>query len=57
MIIFMCIQMSQVNNYRPISLLPFLSKALECAIFKQLFSYLHQNTLLDPNQSGFKAGN
>ncbi|XP_058482380.1 uncharacterized protein LOC131457848 [Solea solea] len=47
---------SEVNNYRPVSLLPFLSKTLERAIFNQLSSYLHRNNLLDPLQSGFKAG-
>ena len=45
-----------VINYRPVSLLPFLSKTLERAVFKQLSCYLHQNNLLDPHQSGFKAG-
>ncbi|KAK5913205.1 hypothetical protein CesoFtcFv8_003009 [Champsocephalus esox] len=47
---------SDVINYRPVSLLPFLSKTLERAVFKQLSCYLHQNNLLDPHQSGFKAG-
>ena len=47
---------SDVNNYRPVSLLSFLSKTLERAIFNQLSSYLHQNDLLDPHQSGFKVG-
>ncbi|XP_077938224.1 uncharacterized protein LOC144383653 [Gasterosteus aculeatus] len=47
---------SEENNYRPVSLLPFLSKTLERAIFNQLSSYLHCNNLLDPHQSGFKAG-
>ncbi|XP_075304653.1 uncharacterized protein LOC142366593 [Odontesthes bonariensis] len=47
---------SEIKNYRPVSLLPFLSKTLERAVFKQLSSYLHQNNLLDPYQSGFKVG-
>ncbi|XP_077937991.1 uncharacterized protein LOC144383603 [Gasterosteus aculeatus] len=47
---------SEENNYRPVSLLPVLSKTLERAIFNQLSSYLHCNNLLDPHQSGFKAG-
>ena len=41
-------------NYRPVSLLSFLSKTLEHAISNQLSSYLSHN-LLDPHQSGFKA--
>ncbi|XP_075313226.1 uncharacterized protein LOC142373735 [Odontesthes bonariensis] len=47
---------SEIKNYRPVSLLPFLSKTLERAVFKQLSSCLHQNNLLDPYQSGFKVG-
>uniref|UniRef100_A0A673ZSF1 Reverse transcriptase domain-containing protein n=1 Tax=Salmo trutta TaxID=8032 RepID=A0A673ZSF1_SALTR len=47
---------SHVNNYRPVSLLSFLSKTLERAILGQLSCYLSQNDLLDPNQSGFKTG-
>ncbi|KAJ8016190.1 hypothetical protein DPEC_G00004620 [Dallia pectoralis] len=47
---------SDVNNYRPVSLLSFLSKTLERVVTDQLSSYLSQNNLLDPNQSGFKTG-
>ncbi|KAM9423476.1 uncharacterized protein ACWYII_013038 isoform 2-T2 [Salvelinus alpinus] len=46
---------SDVNNYRPVSLLSFLSKTLERAVLGQLSCYLSQNDLLDPNQSGFKT--
>ncbi|KAM9485904.1 uncharacterized protein ACWYII_005901 [Salvelinus alpinus] len=46
---------SDVNNYRPVSLLSFLSKTLERAVLGQLSRYLSQNDLLDPNQSGFKT--
>ncbi|KAM9502270.1 uncharacterized protein ACWYII_000138 isoform 1-T1 [Salvelinus alpinus] len=45
---------SDVNNYRPVSLLSFLSKTLERAVLGQLSCYLSQNDL-DPNQSGFKT--
>ena len=44
-----------VHNYRPVSLLSFLSKTLERAVSNQLSLYLSQNNLLDPLQSGFKA--
>ncbi|XP_030632124.1 uncharacterized protein LOC115813708 isoform X2 [Chanos chanos] len=44
-----------VRSYRPVSLLPFLSKTLECAVYNQLSPYLLRNNHLDPNQSGFKA--
>uniref|UniRef100_A0A3B1IPZ4 Reverse transcriptase domain-containing protein n=1 Tax=Astyanax mexicanus TaxID=7994 RepID=A0A3B1IPZ4_ASTMX len=43
-----------VGNYRPVSLLSFLSKVLERAVYNQLSLFLTQNNLQDPNQSGFK---
>ncbi|KAK3571564.1 hypothetical protein QTP86_013194 [Hemibagrus guttatus] len=46
---------SLISNYRPVSLLSFLSKILERVICNQLSDYLMQNNLHDPNQSGFKA--
>ena len=45
---------SDVKNYRPVSLLSFLSKTLERVVSNQLSLHLSQNNLLDPNQSGFK---
>ena len=42
------------NNYRPISLLPVLSKPLERHVHKHLFEYLESRSLLHPNQSGFR---
>ena len=47
---------AQVENYRPISLLPFLSKVLERTVFNQVSEFLSENNLYDPNQSGFKPG-
>ncbi|XDV14498.1 hypothetical protein PO909_014740 [Leuciscus waleckii] len=47
---------SSVENYRPISLLPFITKTLERAVFNQVTSFLSQNNQLDVNQSGFKKG-
>ena len=46
---------TDIQNYRPVSLLSFLSKTLERAASEQLSLYLSQNNLLDPLQSGFKA--
>ncbi|KAK3525429.1 hypothetical protein QTP86_031555 [Hemibagrus guttatus] len=46
---------SDFSNYRPVSLLSFLSKILERVVCNQLSDYLMQNNLHDPNQSGFKA--
>ena len=45
---------TEPNDYRPISILPCFSKALEHIIHKQLTHYLYLHDLLDPYQSGFK---
>uniref|UniRef100_A0A8D3E0A7 Reverse transcriptase domain-containing protein n=1 Tax=Scophthalmus maximus TaxID=52904 RepID=A0A8D3E0A7_SCOMX len=45
---------SSLNNYRPISNLPFLSKTLECIVATQLQSHHHANKLFEPLQSGFR---
>lgn len=44
------------SDYRPISILPFLSKALEKLVHQQLNLFLSKNNLLNPLQSGFRAG-
>ena len=44
-----------LDSYRPISILLILSKILEKAVFHQLHSYLSENSLLSPYQSGFRA--
>lgn len=44
-----------LDNYRPISNLPFLSKILEKVIAKQLGSHLQKNSLYEKFQSGFRA--
>ena len=43
-----------VNNYRPISILPTLPKIIEKWIEKNLMLYLDKYTLLHKNQSGFR---
>ena len=40
------------KNYRPVSLLPILSKILEKAVFTQLVEYLDRHHLLSPNHHG-----
>ncbi len=45
-----------LENYRPVSLLPFSAKTLERVVFNQLSLFLAQNNLLDNKQSGFKKG-
>lgn len=44
------------SDYRPISILPVLSKALERLVHQQVCSYMITNKLFDPFQSGFRAG-
>ena len=40
------------NNYRPITVLPTISKILERAVHQQLYAFLSANELLTPNQFG-----
>ncbi|CAF4803261.1 unnamed protein product [Pieris macdunnoughi] len=44
------------SDFRPITILPFLSKALERLIHSQLSGFLNKNSILDPLQSGFRPG-
>ena len=44
------------HNYHPISLLPTFGKILEKLIFDTLHQHLDANSLLNPNQSGFRPG-
>uniref|UniRef100_A0A8D3DAW3 Reverse transcriptase domain-containing protein n=1 Tax=Scophthalmus maximus TaxID=52904 RepID=A0A8D3DAW3_SCOMX len=45
---------SLMNNYRPISNLPFPSKIIEKAVFKQLNDFMAMNYCFDVFQSGFR---
>jgi Reverse transcriptase (RNA-dependent DNA polymerase) len=45
---------SSLSQFRPISILPVLSKVLESIVHKQLYSFLANNALLCPFQSGFR---
>ena len=45
----------EINNYRPISILPVLSKVLEKHVSDSLTSYLNENNLLHQTQSGFRS--
>ena len=47
---------SRFSNYRPISLLPSLSKIFERVIFDQLLGYFTNNKLLCMDQFGFRPG-
>ena len=52
--IFKSGDISSMNNYRPISILPIVSKIIERAVHQQLSEFLDANDLLHPNQSGFR---
>ena len=43
-----------LNNYRPISVLPVLSKGIEWHMYDSLSSYLCENNLIYSKQSGFR---
>ena len=44
---------SDINNYRPISLISCVGKLVEQILFKNIFNYLKSNELLSIYQSGF----
>lgn len=47
---------SQFSNYRPISLLPSISKIYERVIFDQILTYFNNHDLLCMQQYGFRPG-
>ena len=47
---------TELRNFRPISILPVLSKVIERVGQEQLIDYLLENNLITPFQSGFRAG-
>ena len=47
---------SQPSNYRPISLLSIVGKAMELCIHKYLYNYITVNGILTPLQSGIRYG-
>ena len=46
--------LAEIDNYRPISILPTLSKILEKIVHKQLMTYLERHSLLFEYQFGFR---
>ena len=44
-----------LDNYRPISLLPVISKVFEKIVYNQLFKYFTYNNLFYTSQYGFKS--
>ena len=49
------LEKTQMNNYRPISNLPFLSKIIEKAVYQQLNHFLTVNSCFSIFQSGFRS--
>ena len=45
-----------IKNYRPISLLPLISKIFEKLLFNKIYEHLSDNNLITHNQSGFRPG-
>ena len=43
-----------IGNYRPISVLPIISKVLEKLVHNQIYSFLSENNLLCADPSGFR---
>ena len=44
-----------MNNYRPISVLPALSKVFEKVMHRQITDYFNTNNLFSPQQYGFRS--
>ena len=42
------------KNYRPVAMLPILSKVLEKVVFCQVSEYMEENGLMHPNHHGFR---
>ena len=47
---------TNLTNYRPISVLPLLSKVFERVVHNQLYSFLEKYKLLSSSQYGFRSG-
>ena len=44
----------EITNYRPVSILPCISKIYEKVVYHRLISYLNKNDILNSNQYGFR---
>lgn len=47
---------SSLESYRPISLVPVVSKVLEIVLNNQIVEYFEQNRIFDASQFGYRAG-
>ena len=46
---------SNLNNYRPISIVPIVAKVFERITYDQVYGYLTENNLISSQQSGFRS--
>jgi len=46
---------ADLNNYRPISIIPVVAKVFERIIYDQAFAYLTEHNLISSHQSGFRC--
>jgi len=46
---------SDLNNYRPISIVPIVAKVFARIIYDQVYGYLTENNLISSQQSGFRS--
>ena len=46
---------SELNNYRPISIVPIVAMVFERIIYDQVYGYLTENNLISSQQSGFRS--
>ena len=46
---------SELNNYRPISIIPVVAKVFERIVYNQFYEYWTENNLISCNQSGFRS--
>ena len=53
--VFKKVEKWDLNNYRPISVIPVVSKVFEKNVYDQLYQYLNDNQLLSSCQSGFRS--
>ena len=47
---------SDISNYRPVSVLLYFSKILECLMYYRLYKYLNENNISYEKQFGFQSG-
>ena len=54
-LIFKAAEKVDLNNYRPITVLPTFARIFEKLIYEQLYNYLVDNGILGNQQQGFRS--